>query len=191
MTEAELSSCSWPLLGMRMGAISGLLIGHLTEIPQYHLYKIVVYVASRKDRYYTFCTPECAEAIDSYLAYRKRFGDPLKLTSPLIREQFDITDTFAGQYPKPLRHRTIEFIISTTLKRFGVKTKEVARSHGFRKFSITQMIKAKVDYDTREYLVGHRNNSRGLGVHYDRTTEEDRLAEYLKGSRPSHYQLGE
>ncbi|MGH9926598.1 MAG: site-specific integrase, partial [Nitrososphaeraceae archaeon] len=165
--------------GMRMGAITGLQIGHLNKIPQYHLYKIIVYAASRKNRYYTFCTPECASAIDSYLAYRKRFGDPLKPTAPLIREQFDIEDRFAGQYPKPLAHRTIEFTISTILKRSGVKTKEVARSHGFRKFAITQMIKAKLDYTTREYLVGHRI-SRGLGVNYDRTTEEDRLQEYLK-----------
>jgi integrase len=37
--------------GMRMGAISSLLIGHLTKIPQYNLYKIVVYAASRRDRY--------------------------------------------------------------------------------------------------------------------------------------------
>jgi len=41
------------------------------------------------------------------------------------------------------------------------------------------MIKAKVDYNTREYLVGHKM-SRGLDVNYDRTSEEDRLAEYLK-----------
>ncbi len=165
--------------GMRMGAIAGLLIGHLTKIPQYSLYKILVYAASRKGRCYTFCTPECAAAIDSYLAYRKRFGDPLRPTDPLIREQFDITDKFAGQYPKPLRHRTIEFTISTILERSGVKTDEVARSHGFRKFAITQMIKSKIDYGTREYLVGHRV-SRGLDVNYDRTTEEDRLAEYIK-----------
>jgi hypothetical protein len=41
------------------------------------------------------------------------------------------------------------------------------------------MKKAKVDYSDREFLVGHRY-SRGLDVNYDRTTEEDRLQEYLK-----------
>lgn len=166
--------------GMRMGALHGLLIGHLTKIPEYELYRILVYAASRRDRYYAFTTPECATYIDNYLSYRKRFGDPLNLTSPLIRDQFDISDRFASQYPKPLSPRTIEFTISSILKRSGVNTKkEVARSHGFRKFCITQMIKAKVDYSTREYLVGHRV-SRGLDVNYDRTTEEDRLQEYLK-----------
>jgi hypothetical protein len=54
-----------------------------------------------------------------------------------------------------------------------------ARAHGFRKFTVTQMIKAKLDYETREYLVGHRR-SRGLDEQYDRTTVDDRLQEYLK-----------
>lgn len=56
---------------------------------------------------------------------------------------------------------------------------KVKQSHGFRKFAITQMIKAKVDYDSREYLVGHKS-SRGLGVSYARTSEEDRLQEWSK-----------
>jgi hypothetical protein len=41
------------------------------------------------------------------------------------------------------------------------------------------MIKAGVDYNSKEYLLGHRKNL-GLDTSYDRTPEEDRLAEYLK-----------
>jgi integrase len=165
--------------GMRIGALEGLRIGHITKIAQYNLYKIIVYAASRKARHYTFCTPECAAAIDSYLAYRKRFGDPLKPTSPLVREQFNIENPFTAQSPKVLCYRSAQYVVDQVLKRSGLKRKEVARSHGFRKFAISQMIKAKVDYNTREYLVGHRQ-SRGLDVNYDRTSEEDRLQEYLK-----------
>lgn len=165
--------------GMRMGALSELKIGHLTKIPEYKLLKILVYAGSRRDKYYTFCTPECAAAIDSYLAFRKRFNDPLKPTAPLIARKFNTYDQFAGQYPKPVAHKTIAEDIAKDLKRSGVKSKEVARSHGFRKFAISQMIKAKVDYNAREYLVGHKV-SRGLDYNYDRTTEEDRLSEYLK-----------
>ena len=40
------------------------------------------------------------------------------------------------------------------------------------------MIKSGVDYNAREYLIGHRH-SRSLDIHYDRTSEEDRLAEYV------------
>lgn len=165
--------------GMRLGAVPDLQIGNLEKIPQYNLYKILVYANFPSDRHYSFCTPECAAAIDSYLAYRKRFGDPLKKTAPLIREQFEINDPFIAANPKPIAERTISYIIEGILKRSGMKSKDVMRSHGFRKFAITQMIKAKMEYGTREYLVGHKH-SRGLDVNYDRTTEEDRLAEYLK-----------
>jgi hypothetical protein len=75
--------------------------------------------------------------------------------------------------------RTIAYLIDGILKRSGLKTKEVMRSHGLRKFTITMMKKAKVDYSDRGYLIGHRY-SRGLDVNYDRTSEEDRLQEYLK-----------
>jgi integrase len=166
--------------GMRIGALDGIKLGHLENIEEYHLYKIQVYANSQKDRYYTFCTPECAAAIDSYLTYRQRFGDPLKKTSPLIREQFDIYDKLQCTYPKPVSYRGILWIVTNLLERSGFQTKgEIMRSHGLRKFAITQMVKAKVDYAAREYLVGHKR-SRGLDVNYDRTSEEDRLAEYLK-----------
>jgi hypothetical protein len=36
-----------------------------------------------------------------------------------------------------------------------------------------------LDFSDREFLVGHKY-SRGLDVNYDRTSEEDRLQEYLK-----------
>jgi site-specific recombinase XerD len=110
--------------GTRIGAVNTLQIGHILKIPEHGLYKIIVYAKSPKDRYYTFCTPECAAAIGSYLAYRKRFGDPLKNTSPLIREQFDIYDKFAAAYPKPLTYRAIIYIVEEVLKRSGLKTKK-------------------------------------------------------------------
>lgn len=165
--------------GMRIGAIPTLQIGHLEKKAEYGLYKITVYANFPRARYYAFCTPETATAIDSYLAYRKRFGDPLNKTSPLIREQFEVDDPFIAANPKPIAHRTVAYLIDEILKRSGLKTKEVMRSHGFRKFAITMMKKARVDYSDREFLVGHRY-SRGLDVNYDRTNEEDRLQEYLK-----------
>jgi integrase len=165
--------------GMRIGAIPILQIGDLTEIPQYKLYKITVYASSPKDRYYTFCTPECKNAIDSYLSYRERFGEQIKpSSSPLIREQFDIRDPFRVAKPKQVTEDSVLWTIKQLLKRVG-KVNKVKQSHGFRKFAVSMMIKAKVDYSSREYLVGHRH-SRGLDVSYDRTSEEDRLQEYLK-----------
>jgi len=166
--------------GMRVGAVNTLQIKDLTKIPGYNLYRITVYAKSPKDRYYTFCSPECASAIDSYLDYRRRFREIIVPQAPLIREQFDIDDPFHIMHPKPIKHDGVIYIIKQVLNRSGQKkTGEIMQSNGFRKFAITQMIKAKMDYASREYLVGHKH-SRGLDRNYDRTTEEDRLQEYLK-----------
>ena len=43
---------------------------------------------------------------------------------------------------------------------------KVMKSHGFRKFTITQMKKAQLDFSDREYLVGHKG-SPGLDVNYN------------------------
>jgi hypothetical protein len=149
-------------------------------ISQYNLYKIQVYARSKHDKYYTFCTPECAKAIDTYLDYRKSFGEDIsKRSSPLIREQFNIDDKIRIHSPRPLSKRMIVHLVEQALKRSGVKTSgEVMRSHGFRKAWVTQSIKAKMDYNAREYLVGHRLSRDDPS--YDRTSEEDRLCEYTK-----------
>jgi integrase len=168
--------------GMRIGALPHLQLRDLTKIEQYNLYKIQVYARSMASHHYTFCTPECAAAIDSYLAYRKRFGEPIGLDqkAPLIREQFNINDRFKAKHPKQAKLKTISETIDRIVKKSGIESKgRVRRNHGLRKFAITQMIKAKMDYASREYLVGHRH-SRGLDRNYDRTTEEDRLSEFIK-----------
>ena len=168
--------------GMRIGALPHLQLRDLTKIEQYNLYKIQVYARSMTSHHYTFCTPECAAAIDSYLAYRKRFGEPIGLDqkAPLIREQFNINDRFKAKHPKQAKLKTISETIDRMVKKSGIESKgRVRRNHGLRKFAITQMIKAKMDYASREYLVGHRH-SRGLDRNYDRTTEEDRLSEFIK-----------
>ena len=56
---------------------------------------------------------------------------------------------------------------------------KVMKTHGIRKFTITQMKKAQLDYSDREFLVGHKV-SRGLDNNYDTTSEDDRLEQYLK-----------
>ncbi len=176
---------------MRIGALPGLTVGSLSkiELDNYHshLYKIMVYRGD-PEQYYTFCTFECASVIDQYLSYRQRSGEILTINSPLIREQFNSKDMFLAKRPKFLDLEAFNGMIDRLLLVTGIKNRTrkeerklhpVMRSHGFRKFAITQMIKAKLDFSTREFLVGHRC-SRGLDVNYDRTSEEDRLQEYLK-----------
>jgi integrase len=181
--------------GMRIGAVNQLNIGDLTPISitdekgnQHKIYRIVVYGRSKRGRYYTFCTPECADAIDEYLGYRKKNAkeDITQSTdSPLIREQFSLYNqprSRSGRpknIPRRVTQSAIEKSIERIVQKAGIDISNVALTHGFRKFAITQMKLAKVDFSDREYLVGHKV-SRGRDVEYDRTTEEERLVEWSK-----------
>jgi integrase len=172
--------------GMRIGGLKDLQIGDLKKIDEFGLYMIWVYNRSRKDRYYTFTTPECAKAIDDYLAYRKRLGgeDVSKDKSPLIRDMFQLENYFKA--PKFVSVWTLLHIFEDVLKRSGVnrpssglgksryqRKRDVMRSHGFRKFFITQCDKANLNFTVREYLSGHKLPN--MYANYIRTTEEDRL----------------
>jgi integrase len=185
--------------GMRIAAVAELKVGHLRKFNNplgINSYLIRVYGSSAKqDRYYCFSTPELTEAIDSYLyAFRRRLGEEITPDSPLIREQFDIEDTWAAKHlVKPISRKSYDKMISRFMKKAGVtfptvvevgsmrtlRRREVAQTMGFRKRAMTKMIQAKVDYDCREYLIGHKR-SRGLNVSYDRTSEEDRFTEWSK-----------
>jgi hypothetical protein len=111
--------------------------------------------------------------------------------SSLIREEFDRNDIFSVRRPHRIADRTFHGLVDRILVQAGVKEvkhktqdsgailHKVKRCHGFRKFYVTNMIKAKVDWGDREYLTGHKH-SRGLDENYDRTDEDDRLKEYLK-----------
>ena len=166
--------------GMRIGALPGLRVGDLSILPQKKdIYKIQVY-ARTKDSHYTFCIPECKNAIDEYLySFREVYGEAIRKDSPLIRETFDITARYAAAKPLPMKESGLETLMYRILKRSEVRSADVMRTHGLRKFTITQMKHAHLDFNDREYLVGHKH-SRGLDIHYDRTTEEDRLTECVK-----------
>lgn len=183
--------------GMRVGALHLLKLSALTRVDVpgqmlQHLYRINVY-ETEAEKYYTFCTFECAAVIDQYLEYRKRSGEVLKPDAPLLREEFDRHMLDQIRNPRHISYHAVLRLVDEIIIRAGIKKSKprkegqefkmllqpVKRCHGFRKFAITQMIKAKVDYNTREFLVGHKH-SRGLDENYDRTNEEDRLEEYLK-----------
>ncbi|MGH9985376.1 MAG: hypothetical protein ACRD8W_15655 [Nitrososphaeraceae archaeon] len=183
--------------GMRVGALHTLKIRDLKRIelpstPQQHLYKIIVHDLEPEE-YYTFCTIECAMAIDEYLAYRERFGEKLKPEAPLIREEFDRNDLGEVRKPKHLAYGSMMFMIDAIILQSGVRVRQtkaegqsfktllkpVKMCHGFRKFTTTQMEQADMKYEAREFLLSHRT-SRGLDNNYLRLSVEDRLNEYLK-----------
>ena len=134
--------------GMRIGALHSLQICDLTPVKidsnnnnsnSTTIYRIQVYARTR-DKYYTFCTPECYSMIkDYYLADRERCGEELKDKSPLIREQFNPDNPFTINSPRFVSTRGIEYMVTHVLKRAGVrKPQEVHMSHGFRKFFKSQ-----------------------------------------------------
>jgi integrase len=172
--------------GMRIGGLEKLKIGDLKKNDEFHLYLVWVYNTSKKDRYYTYCTPECAIAIDEYLEYRKLHGEKLKDSSPIIRNQFNIDNPFTAHVPKSVSLRRLAFIVDDVLKQSGVnpikpgtfRRDECMKSHGLRKFFTNQCDKAQVNFLVRESLLGHRLP--GQNASYVRTTEEDTVQEFAK-----------
>ncbi|MDW0221189.1 MAG: hypothetical protein QOG24_09780 [Nitrososphaeraceae archaeon] len=159
--------------GIRIGAIPLLKLRNLEKIEDgyNHLYKIVVYEGYRQE-YFTFCSRECAKAVNSYLETRCRFGEKITQDSFLIREQYDSRNQFSvRRAQRQIRSRTLSWKLVTLAERCGVRQKEqtveggpiaasirkeIAIAHGFRKFFTTQLINSKVNPEIREILT--KNN---------------------------------
>ncbi len=192
--------------GMRVGAVHPIRLKDLKkwriDEDGHYIYQIQVYSSSSKYRYYTFCTPECALAIDNYLEVRQRYGEKLIKTETgwnppdahLIirafnRKSFDFI-------PLPIQCRTTitTNIIVPKLEALNLRTRKLPEKnsvkksnphqrgdlhpcHSFRIFAITQMQRAKIDKTIREMLVNH---STGLDSVYYKASEEEIYLEYLK-----------
>jgi site-specific recombinase XerD len=102
--------------GMRIGAVSELNIKHLTKVDKYGLYKVRVYAGYTKWGHFTFTTPEAANALESYFAYRQRYGG----RGSVFREQFDIKDLLAARRPKKLTAKYLGDLLNETLQRAGI-----------------------------------------------------------------------
>ncbi len=175
--------------GMRMGALSGLLYGNLTLIPEHDLYQIEVYATSKKWRYITYCTPECRQALDIYLNYRRRLGENITDETPLIRELFSPSNPFTINAPKRCTNDMVIQSMEKALQKAGVnqrsiglakgKRRSIMRSHGIRKHVLTRMKKAGIDFSDRHALLGHKSNVSN-DPSYDRTEDKDRLLSYVQ-----------
>jgi integrase len=184
--------------GVRVGALPALKLGHLTKIEQHSLYMLTVY-ADEPEQYFTFTTPEAAEAIDQYLAHRKRAGEAMTPESPLFRDEFNCEIVESAQAVKPLSVYDIKNLIRAATHRAGIRVNkrnldptiagsirhEVKQVHGFRKYFYTCLRTSNVDPIICEMLVGHRTGSIRDGITslmlvYDRPDKSQLLAEYLK-----------
>ena len=173
--------------GCRIGALPSLRLRHLEKNDNENIYKITMYEGSN-DQYITFCTPECASFIDTYLEYRKNSGEAITKDSFVIRDQFDINDI------EQIRNRsrgvsihTFHSIIANVLLKAGLRTidhtsrhnrKEVMMNHGFRKYFTNQLIEAGVTTEHRWLLEGH--HLPGNDSSYVRATPKTLQQEYSK-----------
>jgi integrase len=192
--------------GMRVGAVHPLQLKDLKrwviDEQGNYIYQFNVYSSSSKFRYYTFCTPECAMAIDRYLELRKIFGEKLIKTETgwepsntyLIIRSFNKKYSYHNPIPITYRSSITRNILIPKLESINLRTRNTFSKnsintvrqhrnnlhpcHSFRIFAITQMQRAKIDKTIQALLVGH---STGLDKFYYKPQEAEILQEYLKG----------
>jgi integrase len=166
--------------GIRIGALQSIRIGDLEKID--NLYKITVYRGDREE-YITFCTPECAKEIDTYLGFRERRGEKITQDSYLLVRKFSLKTKVKG---KAFRGRALWAILEDCISNCGLreidhvnpfKRKQIPIFHGLRKFMTKQLVDSKLNPEIREMLLGHKI---GLASCYYRPTEEDMYCEYEK-----------
>jgi integrase len=181
--------------GLRIGSISELKIRSLEPISKYGIYQITVY-ENTKQEYITFCTSECASVINSYLEYRKRNGDRLKASEPLLRDEFDIDDQIRAASPKTLstfslRARIFRLLVSSGVRerkpelekvsngenksdtRPQYERRDIMQCHGLRKFFSTTCTLQGLPPLTVEVLMGHK--ALGITGVYFKPTPNDLL----------------
>jgi integrase len=168
--------------GSRVGAVAyPLQLKDLQPIDKCHIYKITAYRRSAA-RYYTFCSPEARNEIDSYLDWRRRLGEQLKEDSPLFRKAFDC---FKVQKPIAVTVSSVGWNINYLLKQCGLRTfeplkqggqgpkrTEIMRCHGTRMFFETQTFKAGMNNMYIRRLMGQKSN---LEDSYLKLSESDLL----------------
>jgi integrase len=168
--------------GLRIGGIPGLRIKDLTPIDEYGIYRLHVYAKSRRDNYYTFCSPEARSAIDSYLEWRKRFGERITDDSPVFCIEYNAYDMRMTKNIKPctvdaITHAMDRLLRATGMRNVGIENqernrREIMRCHGLRKFFESNAFKAGMDPIYIRRLQGQES---GLEDSYLKIPEQDLL----------------
>ena len=181
--------------GIRKATLADLKLKHLQKMDNNSVYKFTIY-ENTKDEYITFCTPECADAIDQYIEKRKTDGEKITKESFLIRNDYDSKNGGAGstygvRNPKPVNIGGLTMLIATLLERVNLRTKNhvtenykykrqsKATFHAFRKYFNTCLANCDVNVTIKEMLMGH---SVGLDDSYYKPNEKQLIAEYSKAT---------
>jgi integrase len=164
--------------GLRVGAIPHLRIRDLEPNDNYQIYRINAYAKSRQ-KYFSFCTPECRKAIDVYLEFRKRWGERITDDTLLFRTEYDPQ---ISSKLRPISANTIKKFMWTLLRNVGLleipleskigQRNFVMMNHGFRKFFETNAFKAGMDHMYLRRVMGQKS---GLEDAYLKLSEEELL----------------
>jgi integrase len=149
--------------GLRVGAIPTLRYCDLEPVDQYNIYKVTAYAKTRQ-RYFSFCTPECRSALDQYLEHRRRGGERLTDDSPLFRTDWNPK---ANDYTvRPISKDRVRNFVNDIARDTGLRgiplegiTRRfhIMTNHGFRKFFVTNAYRAGMSEMYVERLTGHGN----------------------------------
>lgn len=177
--------------GLRVGALNTIKVGHLTKKENAEggdCYKIDVYKGTKGNgKYFSFCDPETALSIDTYLDWRKGCGETITPDSPLLRADFNPKDPEKVKNVEMITKEAVRKDMDNNLIKAGLRTVEKGNkfhrfdtkaNHAYRKFFRTQLALANVDYDFRKALVGH--NPKDLDRVYAKFTEDQLFEEYKK-----------
>jgi integrase len=175
--------------GLRVGALS-LRIRDLEAIDKYGIYKLNVYATSKKSRYFSFCSVECRKEIDSYLEWRRRWGERLEPDSPLFQRDFNsrAERDRSKERVNPFQTDTIRWFVCMLLRDTGIRPitpmtegesnkhthprSHIMQCHGFRKFFESNAFKAGMNNMYIRRLMGQKA---GLEDSYLKISEEELL----------------
>ena len=140
-----------------------------------------------EEEYITFCTPECAKEIDTYLGFRKRHGEIITNDSFLFVKKFNI-DLKGPIKGKQFTGRSLHSILEENIRNSGLrkvnpennrfKRQTVPILHSFRKFFSSQPVEADLKTELRWLLEGH--NLKGNDFNYVGVSEKSLQQEYEK-----------
>jgi len=152
--------------GLRIGSIPALSVGSCEEYKD--LYKITIY-ENEPEEYIVFSTTEIKKELISYWNMRRRYGEVILKTSPLVREQFDRRDQFAIAHPKRIKEPALARKLSELAEAAGIRTKvqlkegqqaasirnDIPRTNGFRRFYCGILADSGLLVERRWLLEGH------------------------------------
>lgn len=142
--------------GCRIGALPGLKLKHLIEMPL-GCKAVIVYEGSREE-YVTFLTLEASRILDEYLNQRRKDGEVLSSESPLFREVYKT----ASALPRHSAKNSLVSMIDRTIKKAKLRGQKIGArydkqtDHAFRKRFMTILkLNKDIPVAVTEKLSGH------------------------------------